>query len=120
MAGSASESAQERFAEYVISPEGQKVGMAGHEDGHIVRLPVNSTVDMDGMRDPQEWEKFQKLYDENGRYVPAVPNWTPFLTASANTLNALISDCSLDVRTEMEELDDVFTAELADQEVLAP
>jgi multiple sugar transport system substrate-binding protein len=52
--------------------------------------------------------------------VPAVPNWTPFLTASANTLNALISDCSLDVRTEMEELDQVFTAELADQEVLAP
>jgi multiple sugar transport system substrate-binding protein len=120
MAGSASESAQERFAEYVISPEGQKIGMAGHEDGNIVRLPVNSTVDMDGMRDPEEWETFQELYDNNGRYVPAVPNWTPFLTASANTLNALISDCSLDVRTEMEELDQVFTAELADQEVLAP
>jgi multiple sugar transport system substrate-binding protein len=90
MEGSASKSAQERFAEFVISPEGQRIGMAGHEDGNIVRLLVNSTVDMSGMRDAREWETVQELYDENGRYVPAVPNWTPFLTASANTLNALI------------------------------
>ncbi len=120
MAGSDSESAQERFAEFVISPQGQEIGMAGHEDGNIVRLPVNSTVDMSQGRDASEWETFQELYDENGRYVPAVPNWAPFLNASANTLNALISDCSLDVRTEMEALDQVFTAELAEQEVLAP
>ncbi|MFI8527334.1 extracellular solute-binding protein [Promicromonospora sukumoe] len=120
MAGSDSESAQERFAEFVISVKGQEIGMAGHEDGNLVRLPVNSTVDMSQGRDAEEWELFQDLYDENGRYVPAVPNWAPFLNASANTLNALISDCSLDVRAEMESLDRVFTAELADQEVLAP
>ncbi|WP_176168910.1 sugar ABC transporter substrate-binding protein [Krasilnikoviella flava] len=120
MAGSANETAQEEFAEFMISAQGQEIGMAGDRDGNIVRLPVNSTVDMADTRDDPDWNLFQKLFDENGRYVPAVPNWNPFLNESAKTLNALISDCSLDVRSEMEKLDDVFTAELAHQEVLAP
>ncbi|MFB7798376.1 extracellular solute-binding protein [Isoptericola sp. NPDC056134] len=120
MAGSPNQSAQEKFAEYLISAQGQEMGMAGDRDGNLVRLPVNSTVDMADTREDSDWAMFQQLFDDNGRYVPAVPNWNPFLNESAKTLNALISDCSLDVRSEMEALDDVFTAELGRQEVLAP
>ncbi|WP_284230862.1 sugar ABC transporter substrate-binding protein [Arenivirga flava] len=119
MAGSDSHDAQERFAEFVISVEGQQIGMAGDRDGNLVRLPVNATVDMRDTRTDPAWELFQRLFDEHGRYVPAVPNWNPFLNGSAVTLNALISDCSLDVRAEMERLDRTFTAELEQQGVLA-
>jgi multiple sugar transport system substrate-binding protein len=94
--------------------------MAGERDGNIVRLPVNTKVDMFATRTNQNWTLFQKLFDENGRYVPAVPNWNPFLNASAVTLNALISDCDLDVRAEMQRLDQTFTAELERQGVVAP
>jgi multiple sugar transport system substrate-binding protein len=120
MAGSPNETAQQRFAEFVISVQGQEIGMAGERDGNIVRLPVNTKVDMFATRTNQNWTLFQKLFDENGRYVPAVPNWNPFLNASAVTLNALVSDCDLDVRTEMQRLDQTFTAELERQGVLAP
>ncbi|WP_165367585.1 sugar ABC transporter substrate-binding protein [Phytoactinopolyspora endophytica] len=119
MAGSENESAQEAFAEWAISVEGQTVGMAGDEDGNIVRLPVNQDVVMSDVRTDDRWSLFQELYDENGRYVPGVPNWAPFLNASAETLNALISDCTLDTRTAMEELDDEFNRELESQGVLA-
>lgn len=119
MAGSDSNDAQQRFAEFVISPEGQVIGMAGDRDGNLVRLPVNSTVDMMDTRTDDAWTLFQEVYDANGRYVPAVPNWNPFLNESAATLNALISDCSLDVGQELTALDAVFTAALADQGALA-
>jgi multiple sugar transport system substrate-binding protein len=102
----------------VISPEGQVIGMAGDRDGNLVRLPVNSTVDMMDTRTDDAWMLFQEVYDTNGRYVPAVPNWNPFLNESAATLNALISDCSLDVRSELEALDATFTAALKDQGAL--
>ena len=119
MAGSDSNEAQQAFAEFVISPEGQAIGMAGDRDGNLVRLPVNTTVDMMDTRTDREWEHFQEIYDRYGRYVPAVPNWNPFLQGSATTINALISDCSLDVGAEAEKLHASFTAALEEQGALA-
>ncbi|GAB3615646.1 sugar ABC transporter substrate-binding protein [Okibacterium endophyticum] len=119
MAGSSNEAAQEKFASWAVSVEGQEVGMAGDEEGNIVRLPVNTDVRISDTRSDDRWQLFQELYDESGRYVPAVPNWAPFLNASAATLNALISDCGLDVATEMQKLDEIFTDELEAQGVLA-
>lgn len=119
MAGSANEKAQEKFAEWAVSAEGQTVAMAGDREGNLVRVPVNSDVDMSKIRADSRWQMFEKLYDENGRYVPAVPNWAPFLNASAETLNTLISDCSLDVADQMNKLDEKFTAELKAQGALA-
>lgn len=119
MAGSVNEAAQDAFAEWAITVEGQEIGMAGDEEGNLVRLPVNTEVVMSDTRTEEDWQTFADLYDENGRYVPAVPNWTPFLDASANTINALMSDCSLDTATEMAKLDAAFTDELESQGVLA-
>ncbi|NEE01233.1 sugar ABC transporter substrate-binding protein [Phytoactinopolyspora halotolerans] len=119
MAGSANEDAQDTFAEWAISVEGQTVAMAGDEEGGLVRIPVNQDIVMSDVREDDRWQLFQDLYDENGRYVPVVPNWAPFLQASAETLNALISDCSLDAETAMEQLDEEFTSELDAQGVLA-
>lgn len=119
MAGSGNETAQEKFAEWAVSVEGQTVAMAGDREGNLVRVPVNSDVDMSKVRTDPRWQMFEKLYEENGRYVPAVPNWAPFLNSSAETLNTLISDCSLDVADQMKKLDEKFTAELKAQEALA-
>lgn len=119
MAGSANEAAQEKFAEWAVSAEGQTVAMAGDREGNLVRVPVNSDVDMSTVREDPRWQMFEELYEDNGRYVPAVPNWAPFLNASAETLNTLISDCSLDVKDQMNKLDEKFTAELEAQGALA-
>ncbi|NUT36310.1 MAG: sugar ABC transporter substrate-binding protein [Hamadaea sp.] len=112
MAGSANPAGQERFAEFLISPEGQTVGMAGDTDGNVVRLPVNKNVDLAKVRTDARWQVFDKVYKEVGRYAPVVPEWTPFRTASAEALNAIVANCTSDPKAELAKLADKFAAEL--------
>jgi multiple sugar transport system substrate-binding protein len=118
MADSDVPDAQVAFASFAISEEGQEIAMDGDDPGNIVRLPVNRDVVMSQVRTNERWRTFQQIYDEHGRYVPRVPNWTPFLQTSAAAFNTLISDCSADVHTVLAELDRSFTAELDAQGVL--
>ncbi|RZQ63999.1 sugar ABC transporter substrate-binding protein [Amycolatopsis suaedae] len=119
MAGSPNPEGQRKFAAFATSVEGQTIGMAGDTDGNIVRLPVNRTVDMATVRKDKRWAVFQQVYDNHGRYAPAVPNWTPFRQMSAETLNALAADCSAQPQQRLTELAGKFTEELRKQEVLA-
>lgn len=115
MAGSENEDGQEAFAEFATSPEGQAIGMAGDTDGTIVRLPVNSTVDMAEVREDERWQVFQQIYQDSGRYVPNVPEWTPFRQSAADSFNAIASDCGADPAAELGELASEFESELQDQ-----
>ncbi|MBV1853602.1 sugar ABC transporter substrate-binding protein [Catellatospora tritici] len=115
MAGSANPAGQERFAEFLISEQGQTVGMAGDTDGNVVRLPVNKNVDLAKVRTDTRWLVFDKVYKEVGRYAPVVPEWTPFRTASAEALNAIVSDCGSDPKAELAKLAEKFGAELKKQ-----
>ncbi len=115
MAGSANPAGQERFAEFLISQEGQTIGMAGDTDGNVVRLPVNKNVDLAKVRTDARWLVFDKVYKEAGRYAPVVPEWTPFRTASAESLNAIVANCSSDPKAELAKLAEKFTAELQKQ-----
>jgi len=117
MAGSANEAGQEAFAEFVISTEGQTIGMAGDSDGGIVRLPVNATVDLASVRTDERWQTFEGIYQSSGRYIPAVPDWTPFRQASADTINAIVADCDSDTKAELDKLAETFGAELEKQGV---
>jgi multiple sugar transport system substrate-binding protein len=119
MAGSKNMSGQEKFAEFAISPEGQKVGMAGDSEGNIVRLPVNSKVEQSSVRKDVRWVIFEKVYRDAGRYVPAVPDWTPFRQASAETFNAIVADCNSDTKAELTKLASTFAGELKKQGVSA-
>jgi multiple sugar transport system substrate-binding protein len=117
MAGSANEAGQKKFAEFSASVEGQEIGMAGDTAGPIVRLPINSKVDMANTRKDTRWKVFQDVYDKAGRYSPTVKQWTPFRQMSAETLNALAANCSQDPKTAMQALDKKFNDELEKQGV---
>jgi multiple sugar transport system substrate-binding protein len=119
MAGSKNQAGQEKFAEFAISVEGQTIGMAGDTDGNIVRLPVNSEVNLGRVRQDTRWLIFDKIYKEVGRYTPAVPDWTPFRQASADTINAIVANCGSDTRAELNKLSTTFAAELTKQKVAA-
>jgi multiple sugar transport system substrate-binding protein len=115
MAGSANPSGQERFAEFLISEQGQTIGMAGDTDGNVVRLPVNKKVDLAKVRTDARWLVFDKVYKEVGRYAPVVPEWSPFNTTAAETLNAIVANCSSDPKAELDKLAEKFSAELKKQ-----
>lgn len=117
MAGSSNETGQQKFAEFAISEQGQTIGMAGDTDGNIVRLPVNSDITLAEIRDDTRWQVFDKIYADAARYTPRVPDWTPFLQASAETLNAVVADCDSDVKSSLDELAEKFGGELDRQGV---
>lgn len=117
MAGSANEAGQKKFAEFAVSPDGQTIGMAGDTDGTIVRLPVNSTVQLTSVRKDERWQVFEEVFKSSGRYTPAVPDWTPFRQTSADALNAIFADCASDTKATLDKLAQTYTDELTKQEV---
>jgi len=119
MAGSDNEAGQVKFAEFAGSVEGQTIGMNADNPGAIVRLPVNTTVDMGTVRKDERWSVFQQAYDTAGVYTPNVPNWAPFRQVAADGLNAVMADCASDVRQSMDRLAGQLGAELSKQDVQA-
>lgn len=118
MAGSKNEKGQSAFADYMISPEGQKLGMAG-DTAFIVQLPVNKTVDVNSVRNDPRWAVYAKTYADSGRYAPNVPNWTAIRQNSAETINAVLADCSLDIPAELAKLDAKIAESLAKEGIAA-
>jgi multiple sugar transport system substrate-binding protein len=114
MAGSGDEAAQQKFVDFAVSPEGQRVGMNGDAPGPIVRLPINSGVDLAAERKDPRWKVFQDAY-KDAKYSQPVPNWTPFRQISADAINTVWADCSADVTAAMTALDGKFTQELQTQ-----
>lgn len=117
MAGSANESGQKKFAEFATSPEGQTIGMAGDTDGTIVRLPVNTKVQLGAVRKDTRWQVFEEVFRTAGRFTPAVPDWTPFRQSAADTFNTIFADCATDTRAELGKLARTYDDELTRQGV---
>ena len=117
MAGSANQDGQKKFAEFATSPEGQTIGMAGDTDGTIVRLPVNTKVQLGAVRKDTRWQTFETVFEQAGRFTPAVPDWTPFRQSAADTLNTIFANCSTDTKTALDKLAQTYTEELTKQEV---
>jgi multiple sugar transport system substrate-binding protein len=118
MAGSKNEAGQNAFASFMVSADGQKLGMAG-EKAFNVQLPVNKTVDITTVRKDPRWKVYADAYRDNGRYAPSIPNWTPVRQATADTVNALIADCGLDVTSELTKLDKKLSETLSQQGIAA-
>lgn len=117
MAGSANEDGQKKFAEFAVSTEGQTIGMAGDTDGTIVRLPVNSKIQLHAVRKDTRWDVFETVFKSAGRFTPAVPDWTPFRQSAADTFNTLFANCSTDTQAALDKLAQSYTDELTKQEV---
>jgi multiple sugar transport system substrate-binding protein len=106
------------FAAWLASPDGQLGGM--NPGGYAVtRLPVNTTLDAGEIYQDDRWALVADVYATSGRYVPAVPNWTPFRQMSGEAVNEALADCSADPQQLLDELNDKFTSELESQGVLA-
>ena len=120
MKSSVQKEAARQFIEFMISPEGQEIGMGkGSQHMPVVRLPVNKNVDVKAVYQDARWETFARLYNEQGRYVPQIPNWTPVRQVAAEGFNRIFADCSSDIPGELKTLDGKVNAELKKQNVLA-
>jgi len=120
MKSSKNKEAARKFIEFMISQEGQEIGMGkGSNHMPVVRLPVNKLVDTQAVYDDERWATFAKLYAEQGRYVPQVPNWTPIRQITADGFNRILADCNSDIAAELKTTNEKVNAELAKQQVLA-
>ena len=120
MKSSKQKEAARKFIEFMISPEGQEIGMGkGTKHIPVVRLPVNKNVDVKDVYQDARWETFAKLYNEQGRYVPQIPNWTPVRQVTADGFNRILANCNSDMTVELKAIDDRVNAELEKQNVLA-
>ncbi|MER8236331.1 sugar ABC transporter substrate-binding protein [Streptomyces sp. NPDC094049] len=115
MAGSKNPAGQLQYAEFLSGTEGQTLGMAGDTAGNVVRLPVNTTVELAAVRKDTRWQVFDRVYRESGRYSPVVKEWTPFRQASAEALNGMVADCGSDPKTVLGKLAGEFSDELRNQ-----
>ena len=112
--------AARKFIEFIISAEGQEIGMGkGSQHIPVVRLPVNKNVDVQAVYQDARWETFAKLYNEQGRYVPQIPNWTPVRQVAADGFNRIFADCNSNISAELKAVDVKVNAELEKQNVLA-
>src|SRR6266508_4796377 len=117
MEGSKNKSGQQKFGEFAVSVEGQSIAMAGDTEGNIVRLPVNSDPALNSVRKDTRWQVFADVFTKDGRYVPAVPDWTPFRQTSAEAINAIVANCASDTKAELDKLAGKFSDELKKQGV---
>lgn len=108
----------QKLAEFLVTPEAQIMGMTKFSDGVVVRLPVNTKVDVNAVTKDPRWALTKKVYDENGRYVPSVPNWTAFRQLTADGINAMLANCS-DPKAAAQTINAGIEAELQKQNVLA-
>ncbi|OLP57061.1 sugar ABC transporter substrate-binding protein [Rhizobium rhizosphaerae] len=120
MTGTKARTAAEKFIGYLISPEGQEIGM-GEGTGHtpLVRLPTNKAVDVNAVRKDARWETFKEVFDKSGHYVPPVPNWTPIRMLTAEGFNKILASCSSDIPAELKAIDQQMAEELRKQKALA-
>ena len=118
MAGSENRVGQDAFADFAVSAQGQKIGMEG-DTGFVVQLPVNKTVNISQVRPDPRWKTYSEVYRDSGRYAPSLPNWTPVRQATADTVNALMADCGLDLQAKLGALDKQLADILKEQGIAA-
>ncbi len=121
MRGSQNPDAARAFVEFLISEEGQRIGMAADTDTvPIVRLPVNGALSAEDVHQDPRWGVFADAFANYSHYMPAVPNWTPIRMITGEGFNRILADCGSDIPAELARTDDAVAAELTSQEALAP
>ena len=110
-----------RFVEFLISTEGQMLGMKAPPGGlPVVRLPVNRKINTGEVYQDARWQMVAGEYALHGHTFAAVPNWSRVQQVAAEGFNALLSRCSPNVEAELKQINQRVNDELARQKVLAP
>src|SRR6266536_1022487 len=110
--------AAKKLAEFMITPEAQKLGMTAVKTATIVRLPVNPTVDVASVHDSDtRWTLAQQVFTNQGHYEPdSMPNWAALRQASSDALNGLVAKCG-DPKAALDTLNDKLNSLLKQQGV---
>jgi multiple sugar transport system substrate-binding protein len=121
MTGTKAEAEAKVFIEYLISKEGQEIGMGARSPNAqpIVRLSVNKDVDTAAVYNDPRWQTFATLFATNAHYFPQVPNWSPIRQMTSEGFNTILSDCKSDIMAGLKQMDKDVNAELAAQKALA-
>lgn len=120
MKGVKNEAGAKKFLAFIISPKGQEVAMAeGSGKTPLVRLPVNSKVDVNAIRHDPRWMTFKETFDKYSHYMPAVPNWTAIRMITAEGFNKVLAKCDADIPAELETLNKQVAKELTAQKALS-
>jgi len=117
-AGSDKTAEQKALAEFLISPDAQKIGMA--PDGAaqpVVRLPVNKTLDAGAVRNDPRWKLVQDEYTANSKAFVWSINFQPIRQALGEGINKMMSSCSSDLDAGLKSLDQAINAELKSQDL---
>ncbi|MBN8504842.1 MAG: sugar ABC transporter substrate-binding protein [Burkholderiales bacterium] len=110
-----------KFIAFLISPEGQALGMKPPPGGlSVVRLPVHKSVSVGAVHQDPRWDVVAQQYAQNGRMQPRIPNWTRMQQLIADGLNAALARCDGDLGTALRQLNGRIDAELSAQKVKAP
>jgi multiple sugar transport system substrate-binding protein len=119
MAGGKTNSGK-KLAEFMITPEAQKLGMTAVPSATIVRLPVNSTVDVAAEHaGDARWTLAQQVFSQQGHYeADSMPNWTALRQAASNSVNAVVAKCG-DPAAGLKELNTKLDSLLKQQGVAA-
>ncbi|WP_431261205.1 ABC transporter substrate-binding protein [Roseateles chitinivorans] len=106
-----------RFVEFLISPQGQTMGMQAADGGlPVVRLPVDRTLDAGAIHGDARWAMVADEYRSHGHPMPQARNWSRLQQLAADGFNAILAHCSQDIPGELRALNQRFNAELARQE----
>lgn len=116
-AGSTKADQQKKLAEFLISPEAQKIGMAVDGATPVVRLPVNKTLDAGAVRNDPRWKVFQDAYNADSKAFVWSINFQPIRQALGEGINKMMSSCTSDLDAGLKSLDQAITTELKSQDL---
>ncbi len=113
--------AAQKFIEFLISPEGQTLGMRPPKGGlPVVRLPVNRKVDAGSTHRDPRWATVADEYAQHGKALPLMPNWARLQQIAAEGFNSSLARCSTTLQADLSQLNARMNAELEKQRLLAP
>ncbi|MGI6878056.1 sugar ABC transporter substrate-binding protein [Microbacterium sp. gxy059] len=108
--------AQKALAEFLISEEGQEIGMTAPGQP-VVRLPVNESLDAVEIYGDERWAVVEEQLADS-RPFPADIDFTVIRQDIAETFNSMFGRCSADVSTELGDLATRIDEELDKQDAL--
>ena len=120
-AGSAKHAQQVALASFLLTAEAQKIGMDPPAAGgpgpftSVVRLPVNTTVDVGTTYADPRWQATADAYAKDSKPFPWNINFIPFRQILADAMNAMAADCNSNIQAGVQKIDEGFKAELSNQ-----
>jgi multiple sugar transport system substrate-binding protein len=107
---------QKALAEFLISAEGQELGMTAPGQP-VVRLPVNESLDAVEIYGDERWGVVQEQLADS-RPFPSDIDFTIIRQDIAETFNSMFGRCSADTAAELQDLATRIDEELENQDAL--